>query len=67
MMSFVKVINLILQLIKHAIIIPSNPQCLGLDNKNKYSVASLKHWLKKKKIIVITKACYFKPARGSVK
>lgn len=41
-----KVINVIPQLIKHAIIIPSYPQSLGLDNKKKYSVDSLKHWCK---------------------
>lgn len=60
-LSFVKVISLILRSIKHAIIILSYPQNLGLDNK-KYCVGSPNN--DAKKIVIITKACYFKPARS---
>lgn len=67
---FVKVINLNLQLIKHAIIIPSYLQSLGLENKSILQTVQnmdARKEKQKKKAIIITKAFYFKQARSSVK
>lgn len=50
-LSLVKVTNLILQLVKHVIVIPSHPQSLGLASKDKYSVGTLKHWCIKKRLL----------------
>lgn len=66
---FVKVINLNLQLIKHAIIIPSYLQSLGLENKSILQTVQNMDARKEKqkKGYHYNQAFYFKQARSSVK